>query len=313
MRRRLLAATTAVLISTAACSAAETSPKPGPDRAASPSPSATPITGPYVALGDSYTSGLRIPPQSGSPLGCGRSGVNYPSLVARQLGLQDFTDVSCSGARTGDLTAAQKTDNGVNPPQLDAIGQATRLVTLGVGGNDAGFLDVLGRCALENVRHSLIGGGSDAPCRSYYTTGGGRGEVQRKVQDTGERLTTALGEVKRRAPQAKVLLIGYPALLPQDPARCSKTLGDGIAAADIGFVIEQEQQLNAMLRQRAETAGVTFVDTYASSTGHDMCEAEGTRWIEPLGAAGGLAPIHPNAQGQQGMADAVLTALRQRH
>ncbi|MFD7640971.1 SGNH/GDSL hydrolase family protein [Kitasatospora sp. NPDC059795] len=313
MRRRLLAVTAAVLIGTAACSATETSPKPRPDRSASPSPSATPITGPYVALGDSYTSGLRIPPQGGSPLGCGRSGVNYPSLVARQLGLQDFTDVSCSGARTGDLTAAQRTDNGTNPPQLDALGPTTRLVTLGVGGNDAGFLDVLGRCALENVKHGLIGGGSDAPCRSYYTTGSGRGEVQRKMQDTGERLATALGEVKRRAPEAKVLLIGYPALLPQDPTRCAETLGNGIAAADVGFVTEQEQQLNAMLRQRAEAAGVTFVDTYTSSTGHDMCEAEGTRWIEPLGASGGLAPIHPNAQGQQGMATAVLASLQQRH
>ncbi|KIQ62043.1 hypothetical protein TR51_22895 [Kitasatospora griseola] len=313
MRRRLLAATAAVLIGTAACSAAETSSKPGPGTAASPSPSATPITGPYVAVGDSYTSGLKIPPQNGSPLGCGRSGVNYPSLVARQLGLQGFTDVSCSGARTGDLTSAQRTDNGVNPPQLDALGPATRLVTVGIGGNDAGFLDVLGRCALENVRYNLIGGNSDAPCRSYYTTGAGRGEVQRKVQDTGERLTTALGEVKRRSPQARILLIGYPALLPQDPARCAKTLGDGIAAADIGFVAEQEQQLNAMLRQRAEAAGATFVDTYASSTGHDMCEAEGTRWIEPLSGTGGLAPMHPNAQGQQGMAEAVLTSLRQRH
>ncbi|WP_404869564.1 GDSL-type esterase/lipase family protein [Kitasatospora griseola] len=313
MRRRLLAATAAVLIGTAACSAAETSSKPGPGTAASPSPSATPITGPYVAVGDSYTSGLKIPPQNGSPLGCGRSGANYPSLVARQLGLQDFTDVSCSGARTGDLTSAQRTDNGVNPPQLDALGPATRLVTVGIGGNDAGFLDVLGRCALENVRYNLIGGNSDAPCRSYYTTGAGRGEVQRKVQDTGERLTTALGEVKRRSPQARILLVGYPALLPQDPARCEQTLGDGIAAADIGFVAEQEQQLNAMLRQRAEAAGATFVDTYASSAGHDMCEAEGTRWIEPLSTTGGLAPVHPNAQGQEGMAEAVLTSLRQRH
>ncbi|MGW4378638.1 SGNH/GDSL hydrolase family protein [Kitasatospora sp. NPDC004531] len=314
MRRHLLAAAAAVLlIGTAACSATETAPRPGPDRPATPSPSVTPVTGPYVALGDSYTSGLRIPPQGGSPAGCGRSGVNYPSLVARELGLQEFTDVSCSGARTGDLTAAQRTDRGVNPPQLDAVGPQTRLVTLGIGGNDAGFLDVLGRCALENVRHSLTGSGNDAPCRSYYTTGTGRGEIQRKVQDTGERLTTAISEVKRRAPQARILLIGYPALLPQDPARCSETLGDGIAEADIGFVTEQEQQLNAMLRQRAEAADVTFVDTYTSSVGHDMCEAEGTRWIEPLGATGGLAPIHPNAQGQQGMATAVLTSLRQPH
>ncbi|MFJ4678387.1 SGNH/GDSL hydrolase family protein [Kitasatospora sp. NPDC088783] len=334
MRRRRTAAAAApvraaligaVLLGAAGCGAGAALPAPGPDRAAptpaaptssSPAPSATPATpatGPYAALGDSYTSGLRIPPQGGSPQGCGRSGANYPSLVARQLGIADFTDVSCSGARTGDLTAAQRTDDGTNPPQLDALSTATRLVTLGIGGNDAGFLDVLGRCAVENVRHSLTGQGDAAPCRAYYTTGTGRGEVQRKMTATGERLTAALGEIRRRAPQAEVLLVGYPALLPQDPARCAETLGSGIAGADLGFVTEQEQQLNGMLRQRAEAAGVGFVDTYASSAGHDMCEAAGTRWIEPLAADRGLAPIHPNAQGQQGMAAAVLAALRQQH
>nr|WP_202523764.1 SGNH/GDSL hydrolase family protein [Kitasatospora sp. SID7827] len=303
----------AALIGAAGCGAGGTAPAPKPDRASpTTSPSPTPVTGPYVALGDSYTSGLRIPPQGGTPQGCGRSGANYPSLVAQRLDLKDFTDVSCSGARTGDLTAAQRTEDGTNPPQLDAVSAATRLVTLGIGGNDAGFMDVLGRCAVENLRHSLIGKGDAAPCRTYYTTGAGSGEVQRKMTTTAERLTAVLGEIKRRAPQAEVLLVGYPALLPQDPGRCAETLGDGIADADIGFVAEQERQLNGMLRQRAEAAGVAFVDTYSSSTGHDMCEAEGTRWIEPLDAGKGLAPIHPNAQGQQGMATAVLSALRQR-
>ncbi|GLW72295.1 lipase [Kitasatospora phosalacinea] len=316
MRRRLSTVASVLagvaLIGSAGCSAGRAAPSPEPDRV-SPTPSATPVTGPYVALGDSYTSGLRIPPQSGFPQGCGRSGANYPSLVARQLALKEFTDVSCSGARTGDLTAAQQTEDGSNPPQLDALGAGTRLVTLGIGGNDAGFLDVLGRCAIESVRHGLTGRGDEAPCRAYYTTGAGRGEVQRKMTTTGERLTAVLAEIKRRAPQAEVLLVGYPALLPQDPGRCAGTLGDGIAGADVGFVAEQERQLNSMLRQRAEAAGAVFVDTYSSSTGHDMCEAAGTRWIEPLAAEQGLAPIHPNAQGQQGMAAAVLDALRQQH
>ncbi|MFJ1756916.1 GDSL-type esterase/lipase family protein [Kitasatospora sp. NPDC088134] len=311
MRRRLLAVTAAALIGAAGCGSAGSGPAPTPGPV-SPSPSATPVTGPYAALGDSYTSGLRIPPQGGTPQGCARSGVNYPSLVARRLELKDFTDVSCSGARTGDLTAAQQTDGGANPPQLDAVGAATRLVTLGIGGNDAGFLDVLGRCAVENLRNSLADGGADAPCRAYYTTGTGRGEVQRRLATAGDRLGGALDEIKRRAPRARVLVVGYPALLPQDPAGCATTLGTGVAPADIAFVAEQERQLNAMLQQRAETAGAAFVDTYAASSGHDMCAAEGERWIEPLSAAPGLAPVHPNARGQQGMATAVLASLEQR-
>lgn len=62
--------------------------------------------GPYVALGDSYTSGPKIPPQTATPAGCDRSGRNYPALVAKELGLKaaDFRDVSCSGATISDLT-----------------------------------------------------------------------------------------------------------------------------------------------------------------------------------------------------------------
>ncbi|MFE4416474.1 hypothetical protein [Streptomyces sp. NPDC056821] len=48
----------------------------------------TPPKGPYVAIGDSYTAGPKIPGQSGSPAGCDRSDRNYPSLVARELGLK---------------------------------------------------------------------------------------------------------------------------------------------------------------------------------------------------------------------------------
>ncbi|WP_345696956.1 SGNH/GDSL hydrolase family protein [Kitasatospora terrestris] len=277
----------------------------------SPGPGAVPL-GPYVALGDSYTSGLRIQPQVGLPAGCARSGVNYPSLVARGLKVTEFTDVSCSGARTTDLTAAQRTDDGTNPPQLDALTPATRLVTVGIGGNDAGFLDVLGRCAVESLRSGLLGerAVADAPCRAYYTEGAGRGEVERRLDAAGQRLASALGEIRRRAPQARVLVVGYPALLPGDPARCAAALGDGVAAGDVLFVGEQERALNAMLSARAAAGGAVYVDTWAASQGHDMCAGEAERWIEPPQPAAGAAPVHPNARGQEGMAGAVLARLR---
>jgi len=268
--------------------------------------------GPYVALGDSYTSGLDIEPQIGTPAGCSRSGANYPSLVARQLRVTAFTDASCSAARTVDLTGSQRTRDGVNPPQLDALSADTRLVTVGIGGNDAGFIDVIGRCAAESVRQSLLGRSgeaAEAPCRAYYTDGAGQDQVQRKLAAAGERLGEALREIARRSPQARVYVVGYPALLPTDPAACDGTLGTGVAAGDIAFLGEKEQQLNGMLRQRAEAAGAGFVDLYAASVGHDMCAGEATRWIEPPRAAAGRSPIHPNPAGQQGMAQAVLAAM----
>src|SRR3712207_570413 len=61
----------------------------------------------YVALGDSYTSGPAIPVQQTNPTGCLRSNQNYPHLTARHTGLPAFRDVSCSGATTADMFAAQ--------------------------------------------------------------------------------------------------------------------------------------------------------------------------------------------------------------
>ncbi len=53
----------------------------------------------YVALGDSYASGPGIPAQRADPIGCQRSTHNYPALLAQALGIRDYTDVSCGGAR----------------------------------------------------------------------------------------------------------------------------------------------------------------------------------------------------------------------
>ncbi|MFG3228568.1 SGNH/GDSL hydrolase family protein [Kitasatospora sp. NPDC048194] len=284
--------------------------------AATPTPTPTPVpTGPYVALGDSYTAGIRIAPQVGEPSGCLRSGVDYPALVAKALDLppSQFRDVSCSGARTGDLRAPQRTDGGSNPAQLDALSPATRLVTVGIGGNDAGFMEVLTECAKDNLVDavkSLVGeerGG--APCRDHYSSGG-HDQLRARVDAAGEQVSQVLQDIRRRSPQARVYVVGYPALLPADPASCVPVLGTTLAPADLGFLTEKEQQLNAMLKQRAEAAGAVFVDTVGSSAGHDMCAGEGARWIEPPLPAGGLAPVHPNARGQEGMAAALLKAVR---
>ena len=61
----------------------------------------------YVALGDSYTSGPLIPDQTGNPAGCLRSTHDYPALVAAALGAASFSNVSCAGATTADMTGPQ--------------------------------------------------------------------------------------------------------------------------------------------------------------------------------------------------------------
>ncbi|WP_369234457.1 SGNH/GDSL hydrolase family protein [Streptomyces sp. R21] len=310
----------------------------GGSAAAQPKPSAgAPRTttlsgspsGPYVALGDSYTSGAGIPAQSGRPAGCDRSDRNYPALVAEELKLDaaGFRDVSCSGATTAGLSAPQSTGHGTNPAQLSALSAKTRLVTVGIGGNDIGFASLVERCVKAGAIYYATGSGKytgdDAPCRSRYVSesesgsasdsgsgsdSGATDVVRQKIRAVGERLDSTLAEVERRAPQARVYVVGYPAILPDGGHGCDDDMT--IAPEDLAFLHDKEQQLNSALRERAEAAGAGYVDTYTPSVGHDACTATGTRWVEPLIPASPAAPVHPNARGERAMADAVLRALR---
>ncbi|GAX54586.1 SGNH/GDSL hydrolase family protein [Streptomyces olivochromogenes] len=268
--------------------------------------------GPYVALGDSYTAGPRIPDRTGSPAGCDRSDHDYPALVAERLGLRaaDFRDVSCSGATVADLTTPQSTDDGTNPAQLSALSAGTRLVTLGIGGNDIGFASLVTTCVKAGVFYDMTGRGKytgdDAPCRGKYVSGD-TDDVQRKIDTAGERLSEALAEVKRRAPKAHVYVVGYPAILPAHGSGCADDLT--LAPGDATYLHDKEQQLNAVLRERAQDAGAGYVDTYKPSVGRDACSGRDTRWIEPLLPGLPAAPMHPNERGARGMADAVLRAV----
>ncbi|WP_083473440.1 SGNH/GDSL hydrolase family protein [Frankia sp. R43] len=268
--------------------------------------------GPYVALGDSYTAGPRIPGQTGTPAGCARSDHNYPSLVARQLGIRatDFRDMSCSGATIADLTESQETGEGTNAAQLTALSAQTRLVTLGIGGNDIGFSTMIKRCVGMGVVYHALGSGKyipdDMPCARLYTGTGGD-QVQRKIDAAGSRLTDALKNIEQRAPEARVYVVGYPAILPDDSTGCEREMS--LAPGDMTYLREKEEQLNAELRERAEANGAVYVDTYSASEGHDACSAAADRWVEPLVPSSPAAAIHPNARGEQGMADAVLRVL----
>lgn len=133
----VLSLTVAAAATVFAVTSATTSAGAGPTNPTPVAPTKpTVIPGTYVALGDSYTSGPDVPVQLGptttpsAPSACQRSSANYPSLVARALGLQ-LDDVSCGGATTDDMTESQ--GPGI-PPQFDALRSTTALVTVGIGG-----------------------------------------------------------------------------------------------------------------------------------------------------------------------------------
>jgi len=249
----------------------------------------------YVALGDSYASGPGIPTQVDST--CARSDQNYPSLLAAARNWQ-LTDVSCSGARTTALAGPQ----GAQPPQLDALDADTDMVTLTIGGNDIGFSSNLATCA--GLTSSDPAGN---PCKTFFTSGG-TDQLEQRVNDTAPKIAAALDAVRQRAPHAKVLVVGYPALFPDDGVGCTSSAVP-IAAGDFAYLRDTEKKLNAMIASQASANRAAYVDTYTPSIGHDMCRPAGERWIEPLVPVAPAAPAHPNAQGQQAMATTVERAL----
>ena len=111
----------------------------------------------YVALGSSMAAGPGIrPAAANAPRGAGRSAVNYPHLVAKRRSY-DLVDVTFSGATTANvLTERQR---GV-PPQIEALDGTESLVTVTIGGNDAGYFSMLYAAGLPRWARSVpvVGG-----------------------------------------------------------------------------------------------------------------------------------------------------------
>ncbi|HEY7430515.1 MAG TPA: SGNH/GDSL hydrolase family protein [Streptosporangiaceae bacterium] len=254
----------------------------------------------YVSLGDSYTSGPLIPDQTGNPAGCLRSTSNYPSLTAAALGASSFTDASCQGATTANFTQSQSVPLGTNPPQFNSLTPGTTLVSMGIGGNDIGFLDIVVTCAEDSVSSPL-----GSPCEKQYTAGG-TDQLKAAIDQTAPKIAAAIQRIHQLSPAAKVLVVGYPDILPNSGHGCWPVVP--IAYGDVPYLRGVELELNQMLANEAAANGATFVDTYTDSIGHDACQSTGTKWVEGPIPTSDAAPFHPNAPGEGAMARQVEAA-----
>jgi lysophospholipase L1-like esterase len=269
---------------------------------ATPAITANPASGVYVALGDSFTAAPLLPPLSKSRLTCLRSARSYPVLVAKALHPAAFADVSCYGASTADLARPERTVLGTNPPQLTAVRAADSLVTVQIGGNDVGFDRIVVTCGLLSLTDPF-----GAPCKAHYTSGG-TDRLARAVSRTAPKVAAALRKVRRRAPHARIMVIGYPDILPVSGNGCWPLVP--VARGDLGYLNGVENKLNKMLAAEAAASGDSYVNTYADSIGHDACQRPGVSWVEGLIPTSLAIPFHPNALGARAMARRVLAALR---
>ena len=246
----------------------------------------------YVAMGDSFTAAPYVPLNDRAN-GCNRSSNNYPHLVAQSLHIEDLEDRSCTGAQTVDLYGRrQRTAAGQSVPrQFTALSAETDLVTVGIGANNGRLY----------ARIATV-------CRKMRTTCplyDQREELRAIVDGLAPELAWTLREIKERAPRARVLLIGYPKLLPQrgDCARLPR-----MRSKDRATFRGVNLRLRDEMRDAARQADVEFVDFYRVSIGHDVCSRH--PWVQGrLGSSRQGAALHPLPAGQAALARMIQGVL----
>ncbi|WP_404818932.1 SGNH/GDSL hydrolase family protein [Streptomyces phaeolivaceus] len=257
LMRRLTSAVAAALMTFAGLGAAGAAPA----QAAAP-------TAEYVALGDSYASGVgagSYDPASGD---CKRSTKNYPHLWAAANPEYKLKDVTCSGAKIPDVRANQ----------LSALKPTTNLVTLTVGGNDAQFAPVVEGCLTKDDSYCETG----TIWASYYA----------RNQMVNE-LSSLYKDIKARSPKALILVFGYPQAISTTGTCAPIELSARKRTAMNGFA----DALAEGTKKATVDASVYFVDMRKQFAGHGAC---GTApWIHGVNLAESAATFHPNAAGQE--------------
>jgi hypothetical protein len=250
--------------------------------AVGPSASAVPPSV-YVAMGDSYAAGPLILPMS-DPFTCVRSALNYAHLLAQQLHVQTLRDVTCSSATTSDFSNPQPgTITGTAPPEYNALGADTTLVSVGIGGNDVGLVGLAESCI--NVFPAPIG----KSCAAKYTAGG-VDQYSQRIQAFASTYGTVLDRIHQLAPNARVLMVGYPTAIrnggcfPYQP----------LLGPDATYIQAKIDELNSAMAQQSAAHNATYVNIRTSSIGHDSCALPGIRWLEGLVPTSDAFPLHPN-------------------
>ncbi|MFI8569681.1 SGNH/GDSL hydrolase family protein [Rhodococcus sp. NPDC078407] len=280
----------------AACTPESSAPAPSASESSGSDP--VPVLD-YVALGDSAASGPRIPEQVGAP-GCQRSDSNYPHVLAAQLEVGSFVDVTCSGAVTADIVSTpQSTSSGEVPVQVDALSADTDLVTVTIGGNDIGLVSTAVGCL------TFTESSATNVCKDRLTAGG-VDTVAAAIAENAPNWGAMLDAVAERSPDARILVVGYGTYLPD--GGCFPT--QPMLPEDADYIQDSITAMNVALKAQADEHGAEFVDTEALSVGHDVCVAPDQRYFEGVFPQNPAAPLHPTAAGMAAIGDAVAAAVR---
>jgi len=218
----------------------------------------------YVALGDSYSSGTGTRTYFDS--GCQKSVYAYPYLLSQQRANTQLVFSACSGAKTADV---------INN-QVSSLTSGTGIVTITIGGNDAGFSSVITECAKPEWA---------SVCDTRVA------EAQNFIRNTlPGRLNNVYSQIKSRSPNARVIVLGYPRLFMG--IDCNG--GTWFDSDDMTMLNQTADLLNSVTSGRAIAYGLTFKNPTSAFTGHAICSS--SEWLNGLSNPVGES-YHPNRTG----------------
>lgn len=222
----------------------------------------------YVALGDSYSSGLGAGNYISSSGSCYRSYNAYPQLWASANAPSSYQFVACSGAKTTDVISSQ----------LSYLNSSTTLISMTIGGNDVGFSSTMETCVL----------GTTSDCVSAIDTS----ESEMQTQLPGE-LDTLYSDIRSHAPNAHVVVLGYPELYDLSLSQyCA-----GLSTTDRTDLNQAADELDsAIQKQVANYSGFTYADVKSAFSGHEICDS--SSWLHSVNWLFLQESYHPTANGQ---------------
>jgi lysophospholipase L1-like esterase len=220
----------------------------------------------YVALGDSYSSGVG----SGSYINsCDVSESAYPYLYDKANSSIAFTDEACSGAKTSDVISSQ----------LSALSSSTNLVSITIGGNDAGFSTVMEDCVLEGTS-GCVSAVDSAESYAKNTLPG--------------LLDTTYADIRKDAPNAHVVVLGYPEFYDLSQSSSCVGLSGTSRTAINGAADELDSVISTEV---AKYSNFVYEDVRSNFSGHEICDSD--PWLHSLNWLDISESYHPTADGQQ--------------
>ena len=221
-----------------------------------------------MALGDSYSSGLGAGDYLSSSGSCDRSADAYPEQWAAANSPATFTSAACSGATTADVLSSQ----------VSALSASTTLVSITIGGNDAGFSSVMETCALSLTSTCL---NAVAAAEAFV------------ADQLPARLDQTLQTIRADAPSATVIVLGYPDLY--DLSNSGTCIG--LSTKDRTALNQGADDLDGALQAAAQANNDTFADVRSQFAGHEICDSGS--WLHSVNIFAISSSYHPTAAGQE--------------